>query len=111
MARRKEFQNWKPVPIEEYYSEVPDKLVLWKVLEITEEKEPLWYADEPNATSEKHDIRGLNIFRTTFHPEGNLSHLMAVAKALGIESLPIKHNDAYLKVLSIAKAKQQSESS
>lgn len=94
-------ETWKPVPIEEYYKDYPDLLLMWQALEVKEEKRVPWYSDEPMAHSEKADMSG--VYRTNFWPKENRQHLALVAQAIGINQLPLDQDKAYKKVLRALK--------
>jgi len=94
---------WRPPPIEEFFKDDPERLLMWQALEATEEKSVPFYADEPIAKSEKVDMKG--VYRTNFNPRKNLRQLHLVAEAAGIESLPIYMDKAFRKVINHLKKK------
>ena len=88
---------WKPIPIEEYFKDDPELLLMWEALEIVEEKRVPFYADEPIARSEKVDMKG--VFRTNFNPRKKLYQLHLVADAIGVDTLPVDMDKAFEKIV------------
>ena len=97
-------QSWHPMKIEKFYKDYPDKLLLWNVLEITEEKRVPFYADEPIGRS-RHPIGMIN--RNNFRPEENMDQLFTVARVLKMDSLPLDPKEAFEKVVKRARHPQQ----
>lgn len=91
-------KTWRPIPIDQYFSDDPDILDMWKVLQITEEKQVPISGDDPIAKSDIVDLKGIH--RHNFRPRTNFNHLLVVAKAIGVKSIPTDQGKAFRYVLS-----------
>lgn len=90
-------KRWQPIPIDEFFSHDQEKLLMWKILEITEEKRPPISTDVPIARSKKVQLCGIN--RNNFNPRKKYGHIRVVALACGIKKIPSDLDTAYKYVL------------